>query len=199
MTRGGEQALSTYVNDLKAMASLEKDGYAFAGWAFKSGTPIADTELINGDITLYAQWTKVADPVAETHKVTFDDCLESTENQVVEVKDGQAVAKPADPTCEGYTFVGWFSDTELTQEWDFSTPVTEDMTLWAKWEKNADVVDPGEDVETPTAPSEDDSADATDETEDAVPNTGDATVAVSGIAAIGAALAGAGALLKRRR
>ena len=146
-----------------------------------------------------ASYEKVVDPVAETHKVTFDDCLESTENQVVVVEDGQAVAKPADPTCEGYAFVGWFSDTELTQEWDFSTPVTEDMTLWAKWEKNADVVDPGEDVETPTAPSEDDSADATDETEDAVPNTGDATVAVSGIAAIGAALAGAGALLKRRR
>ena len=102
-------------------------------------------------------------------------------------------------SCEGYAFVGWFSDTELTQEWDFSTPVTEDMTLWAKWEKNADAVDPGEDVETPSTPSEDDSADATDETEDVVPNTGDASIAVSGIALVGAALAGAGALLKRRR
>lgn len=148
---------------------------------------------------VYASYKKVVDPVAETHKVTFDDCLESTENQVVVVEDGQAVAKPADPTCEGYAFVGWFSDTELTQEWDFSTPVTEDMTLWAKWEKNADAVDPGEDVETPSTPSEDDSTDATDETEDVVPNTGDASIAVSGIALVGAALAGAGALLKRRR
>lgn len=35
--------------------------------------------------------------------------------------------------------------------------------------------------------------------EDVVPNTGDASIAVSGIALVGAALAGAGALLKRRR
>lgn len=199
-TNAGDVAFSEYVAKLLEVTEIPtKDGYVFAGWVTKSGDKILNTDVISGDINVYASYEKVVDPVAETHKVTFDDCLESTENQVVVVEDGQAVAKPADPTCEGYAFVGWFSDTELTQEWDFSTPVTEDMTLWAKWEKNADAVDPGEDVETPSTPSEDDSTDATDETEDVVPNTGDASIAVSGIALVGAALAGAGALLKRRR
>ena len=50
--------------------------------------------------------------------------------------DGKLV-KPADPTREGYTFGGWYTDEACTQAYDFSTPVTADMTLYAKWTKNA--------------------------------------------------------------
>lgn len=54
--------------------------------------------------------------------------------------DGKLV-KPADPTRDGYTFGGWFTDEACTQAYDFSTPVTADLTLYAKWAKNA--VNPG--------------------------------------------------------
>lgn len=54
--------------------------------------------------------------------------------------DGKLV-KPADPTRDGYTFGGWFTDEACTQAYDFSTPVTADLTLYAKWTKNA--VNPG--------------------------------------------------------
>lgn len=50
--------------------------------------------------------------------------------------DGKLV-KPADPTREGYAFGGWYTDEACTQAYDFSTPVTADMTLYAKWTKNA--------------------------------------------------------------
>lgn len=50
--------------------------------------------------------------------------------------DGKLV-KPADPTCDGYTFGGWYTDEACTQAYDFSTPVTADLTLYAKWIKNA--------------------------------------------------------------
>ena len=50
--------------------------------------------------------------------------------------DGKLV-KPADPTRDGYTFGGWFTDEACTQAYDFSTPVTADLTLYAKWTKNA--------------------------------------------------------------
>ena len=50
--------------------------------------------------------------------------------------DGKLV-KPADPTREGYTFGGWYTDEACTEAYDFSTPVTADMTLYAKWTKNA--------------------------------------------------------------
>ena len=54
--------------------------------------------------------------------------------------DGKLV-KPADPTRDGYIFGGWFTDEACTQAYDFSTPVTADLTLYAKWTKNA--VNPG--------------------------------------------------------
>lgn len=56
--------------------------------------------------------------------------------------DGKLV-KPADPTRDGYTFGGWYTDEACTQAYDFSTPVTADLTLYAKWTKNA--VNPGGD------------------------------------------------------
>ena len=47
-----------------------------------------------------------------------------------------SVAKPADPTREGYTFAGWYTDEACTEAYDFSVAVTADMTLYAKWTKN---------------------------------------------------------------
>lgn len=52
-----------------------------------------------------------------------------------------SIAKPADPTREGYTFAGWYTDEACTEAYDFSVAVTADMTLYAKWVKNA--VNPG--------------------------------------------------------
>lgn len=52
-----------------------------------------------------------------------------------------SIAKPADPTREGYTFAGWYTDEACTEAYDFSAAVTADMTLYAKWIKNA--VNPG--------------------------------------------------------
>ena len=50
--------------------------------------------------------------------------------------DGKLV-KPADPTRDGYTFGGWYTDEACTQAYDFIAPVTADLTLYAKWTKNA--------------------------------------------------------------
>ena len=47
-----------------------------------------------------------------------------------------SVTKPADPTREGYTFAGWYTDEACTEAYDFSAAVTADMTLYAKWVKN---------------------------------------------------------------
>ncbi|MGE9982582.1 DUF4430 domain-containing protein [Slackia isoflavoniconvertens] len=47
-----------------------------------------------------------------------------------------SVTKPADPTREGYTFAGWYTDEACTKAYDFATAVTADMTLYAKWIKN---------------------------------------------------------------
>lgn len=58
------------------------------------------------------------------------------------VKEGKTATEPSTkPQCKGYTFGGWYTDEACTQAYDFSTPVTADLTLFAKWTKNA--VNPG--------------------------------------------------------
>ena len=51
-------------------------------------------------------------------------------NQIV--KSGSTVSQPANPTKDGYTFLGWYSN---GSKWNFATPITGDVTLTAKWEK----------------------------------------------------------------
>jgi len=41
--------------------------------------------------------------------------------------------EPAPPTRTGYAFAGWYSDSELTQAFSFSAPITSDLTLYARW------------------------------------------------------------------
>lgn len=58
------------------------------------------------------------------------------------VKEGRAATEPSTkPQCKGYTFGGWFTDAACTKAYDFSSPVTADLTLYAKWTKHA--VNPG--------------------------------------------------------
>lgn len=58
------------------------------------------------------------------------------------IKAGKAATEPAaKPRAKGYTFGGWYTDEACTQAYDFATPVTADLTLYAKWTKNA--VNPG--------------------------------------------------------
>ena len=65
--------------------------------------------------------------------VTFNtDGGSSIDNANVE--NGQTVTRPSDPSKGGYAFVNWYSDSEKTVLYDFGTPVTADITLYAKWE-----------------------------------------------------------------
>lgn len=66
--------------------------------------------------------------------VTFD----SGEGSVVpsiRTAQNKAMIAPTVPVRDGYVFVGWYTDKALTTAWDFSKPVTGDMTLYARWEK----------------------------------------------------------------
>lgn len=66
--------------------------------------------------------------------------------------------KPDNPTCQNYDFVGWFTSNEFTDQFDFSKPITDDTTAYAKWEKVSDPIppepDPPEVPEEPLEPTE---------------------------------------------
>lgn len=115
-------------------------GWVFGGWykekectnAFDFATPIT------ADITLYAKWTEEGTtPVPTYYTVTFDANGHGTAPAAQSVEDGKTATKPANPTASGWTFKGWYKEAACTNAYDFSTAVTGDITLYAKWVKDS--------------------------------------------------------------
>lgn len=91
--------------------------------ALNFDTPI---ELEDGDTFV------VSYKVGLGNLVTFNsNGGSSVESQIV-VTSGTAT-EPTAPTKDGYTFGGWYSDEALTSAFNFSTAITADITLFAKW------------------------------------------------------------------
>src|SRR5690606_10039443 len=105
------------------------EGHVFVDWYKDAAlTTVFDFDsAVTAAMTLYAKWE-----LAE-YNVTFD-VDGGSEVEAVGVNHGHTIDEPNDPTKDGYTFIGWFSDEDLTEEFDFETEITEDTTLYAKWE-----------------------------------------------------------------
>lgn len=126
-------------------------------------------------------------PKLRVFTVTFDDCLAPTENETVKVVEGQAVARPKkDPAAEGYKFEGWYlyEGAWADEPYDFSTPVTGNLTLYGKWSEVEDKT-----TEKPAA----------GQVKPTIPETGDVTDVTTPIVvlAIGVALV-VGVIVYRR-
>jgi uncharacterized repeat protein (TIGR02543 family) len=67
-----------------------------------------------------------------THTVTFNANGGSPVNNAT-IADGGTVARPADPTRDGYEFDRWYTDSALTSPFNFDTTITADKTLYAGW------------------------------------------------------------------
>ena len=83
--------------------------------------------------------------VEEAVTVSFDSKQgTAVDSQLVTV--GSKVVKPADPTKEGYTFTGWFTDEDCTNAYDFNAAVDgtkSEFTLYAGWKAAPATVGPG--------------------------------------------------------
>jgi len=128
---GGSNVAAQDVDDATVATEPEdptKTGYTFAGWYTEDTlTTEFDFEtVITADITLYAKWT------ANDYTVTFD--VDGGSNVVaLEVEYNTAATAPTAPTKAGFTFEGWYTEEALTTEFDFTTVITADITLYAKW------------------------------------------------------------------
>ncbi len=117
--------------------------YRFDGWwTAVSGGIQWTTQPVTEDITLYARWT--ANPSGEqgggqiqptTHTVmlVYNDGV--TNNSVLAVNDGEAVSLPQ-PSRANYRFDGWWTAVSGGIQWT-TQPVTEDITLYARWTANS--------------------------------------------------------------
>ncbi|WPK10276.1 InlB B-repeat-containing protein [Lysinibacillus louembei] len=110
-----------------------KAGHTFEDWYKNSEFNIAwdfTTDVVTEAITLYAKWT------TNTYPVTFE-ANGGSAIVAQQVPYNSQANEPTPPSKQGHTFVGWYKDTALTQEWNFATDiVTEAITLYAKWTTN---------------------------------------------------------------
>ena len=115
-----------------------KSGYTFDGWYSDSALTNKwnfSTDVVTYNMTLYAKW--IENTVETYYTVTFDSNGGSLVSSQT-VKSGGLVSKPSNPTKSGYTFDGWYSNSSLTNKWNFNTDVvTYNMTLYAKWIENS--------------------------------------------------------------
>jgi uncharacterized repeat protein (TIGR02543 family) len=109
-----------------------REGYKFASWSSdaQGNTPVtAIPPHSTEEKELWAQWRKI-------HRVTFAANGGTPAPPDRYIAHGDTVSKPANPGRKGYNFREWFTDSATLQHlWSFTAaPVTQDTTLYAKWE-----------------------------------------------------------------
>lgn len=104
-----------------------KSGYVFVGWQLNGKTYDFSKEVTE-DITLKAIWEK--EKAKYTVKFVDKDGKQLANDQLV--VEGEKATKPADPTMDGYKFDVWLLNNVT---FDFSTPITKDITLTAHFDK----------------------------------------------------------------
>lgn len=139
---GGDRRSFTYDQAQKLPTpeevGISKEHYKFSGWntkddgtgtSYQAGQSVKNlTTQPNGIVTLYAMWKQMY----TVYFRAYDSVPEYSEEQ--QVLDGDTAKKPADPTRPGFVFRGWTAgysnDSPL---YDFSTPVTRNLYLYAQW------------------------------------------------------------------
>jgi uncharacterized repeat protein (TIGR02543 family) len=130
-----------------SITATANSNYSFTGWTAGGVTLTSNTAnpavftMPANAVTITANFTSLGgdgtDGSSGTayYTVSFDpDGGSAVPSQSV-ARNGKAV-KPADPAKEGFSFAGWFTDKELTKEYDFNTAVTGNITIYAKWAKS---------------------------------------------------------------
>ncbi|MDG0888296.1 RCC1 domain-containing protein [Paracholeplasma manati] len=112
-----------------------REGYTFDGWFEDSNLTESYTfsKMSSNNITLYAKWT------INDYTVFYEENGGSVVSDLT-VDFGTTLTAPNQPSKDGYTFSGWFSDIELTKAYLFNTMPASNVTLYAKWELNTYVI-----------------------------------------------------------
>lgn len=117
-------------------AEPSKENHTFAGW-YNGDEKFdfdADTTKAPNVLNLVAKWD------INQYTVKFVSDYGSFADQTIEHGKPIDTAKLTIPEVEGYTFDGWYADAAYTTEFNFSTPITGNTKVYAKWEKNAPVL-----------------------------------------------------------
>lgn len=117
-------------------AEPSKENHTFAGWYNGDEKFDFDADTTNAPnvLNLVAKW--------DINKYTVQFVSEHGDAPASQnVPYNGTASDPGKLTAEGYTFIGWYTDNiHYNTKFDFSTPITGDTKVYAKWEKNAPVL-----------------------------------------------------------
>ena len=126
-----DEITAKYESAIAEPESPTKEGYVFSGWYEDKGLtkPYAFSTMPSRDLVLHAKWMK------EEYIVNFDS---NGGTQVEPIKSyyQDNIEEPEIPTKEGYAFEGWYTDSNLTNKYDFNSKILSNITLYGKWAKD---------------------------------------------------------------
>lgn len=147
ITNGGSFARGTAFS-VEKLSEPQKAGFAFDGWYttrdFQPDTRVTGNQVAKKEetyFTYYAKW-EPKDPVTLTL-----DANGHGASTTQSVPYNGVPAEPQVPSVDGWIFGGWYTDLACTEPFDFSIPMTENATAFAKWTKAEPVP-----TSTPVAP-----------------------------------------------
>jgi len=113
---------------ITAPTNPTKAGYTFGGWYSDVALTTVYTfgNMPTSNFTIYAKWT------ANNYTITFEENGGSVVTDITQAYLSTVTA-PSNPTRDGYTFGGWYSDVALTTAYTFGTMPMNGITLYAKW------------------------------------------------------------------
>ncbi len=120
--------------------AVAKGESAECGWVGAESIPasVLDELKASSNKTLELNFEVIFSDSGVCRVEFYADIEDSSPYKVSYVPTDNKVESPASPTKEGYTFTKWYTDTALSQEYDFDEQVSSDLTLYAGWEEAAD-------------------------------------------------------------
>lgn len=119
----------------------------FEGWYWHSptsgavttedGQPISENKpiTVGTKVRISGNVTFTPEP-ADGHWLIFNSNAKNTSYTPPQfVKNGSVTVEPSNPTRNGYTFAGWYTDQACTQQFTFGNVLEGRTELYAKWEK----------------------------------------------------------------
>lgn len=130
---GGNTQKVTWSSENKAIAEVNTEG---AVTAKSAGTTNICAKVESGKIykcKVAVEENSKTEVPSVSYMISFETNGGNEINSQT-VKKGQTVPRPADPVRKGYVFAGWYMDSALENKYDFSSVVSSDLVLYAKWE-----------------------------------------------------------------
>lgn len=121
------------------ITATPNSGYTFKGW-YDNGTRLTTNQSYSFTVSSTAKTytakfikTGTTEYTSEKYFTAVYKAEGGTGDGSVTVRGGTKLKEPLTPTKSGYVFGGWYTSLNYTEKYNFDTPITQDVTLYAKW------------------------------------------------------------------